>query len=219
MIGGYADAPTGRDAMPLEENYGIATLHWSQAGGLSDITCTQAFRYPVSDEDDPDAAADAIESYFSAGGLPCNASSMIADWTWLGVTVLAMTSAGVLVAGAAPASIVGTRPSTVEPVPAYTPMVVTKRTAFSGVQYRGRMYPPYTYNASVAIAPNGTITGDLSDTRDLWESAYALWIAGTYYPVLLHNPPLVGATPPPTQVTSVFLQGVLAIQRRRKERA
>lgn len=202
----------------LPNGYGLATMHWSQSGGMTDITATCGFALPDPFLDLPNEVAETIESYWIAGDSPSNDAQMGADWGFTGVSVL-LNPSGLLFAGTSYSNTAGGISPFVGPVPAYTPLVVTKRTNLAGVQYRGRMYPPYTKTVSSNVSDLGVIaSGALTEVQDLYDNLFVEWSSGGYPPVLLHNAPETGGTPTPTVITSFQVQPVIAIQRRRKNR-
>lgn len=204
--------------MPPPIGYGVATLHWAQAGGPTDVTVTMGF--DASTVDIADDIAEAIESYLISGVGPCAPNLMTVGWTFVGVSILANPS-GLLIAGVSYNNTVGTRVDTGSAVPAYTPYVVTKRTGYVGVQYRGRMYPPLTVCDAENVSGAGQIESfNLEVLQTAWDDAFTLWNGGTWKPYLLHGVAEGMVSPPdPTLVTSLQVQPVVAIQRRRKLRA
>jgi len=107
-------------------------------------------------------------------------------------------------------------------VPPNWALIIRKRTAFGGRQFRGRMYFP-------GITQDGDVdeTGRISQGRqtalqaiaDTWLDDLNNGTGGLTSPqkmVLLHNPPQSGTTAPsPTDVTSLQVQLLGGTQRRR----
>lgn len=201
----------------LVDGFGIATMQWAQNGGMDDITVTHAFLDAATDT--PNDVAEMIAGWFTDTDAPCEASAMTVGWTFVGVQVLIMNG-GDLEAGNYQSLVAGTATDVNTPVPAYTPMCVTKYTGNAGVKFRGRMFPPFTVEDAEGISPLGAIDGAaLTIIRDKWLTTFNSWNASDYKPYLLHGPPLVGSAPAPTLVTSWLVQGNVATQRRRKNRA
>nr|CRY96031.1 hypothetical protein [uncultured prokaryote] len=209
-----ATAP-GVNVMSPPIGFGVATMHWAQAGGLTDLTVTCAYDASSGAAQD---AADAIESYWTVGDSPCDPAFMTVGWTFIGTSVLHNES-GLLTAAVSYDNIAGTAADINTPVPAYTPLVITKRTAGAGVQYRGRMFPPLTYEDAEGVLPTGALDGMLRGLiQDKYDNLFALWDGGGWKPHLLHNPPMVGMAPAPTHLASFQVQGAVGTQRRRKVR-
>lgn len=105
------------------------------------------------------------------------------------------------------------------PVPPGTSGVVHKNTALAGRQYRGRVALPSYFLDETAVASNGGINAPvvaaLQASLNQWQSD----MSGYGTPaVILHGPPLVGATPAPTAVTSFEMTALVGSQRRRLRR-
>lgn len=206
--------------MAITGGYGLATMHWAQTGGMGDITVTCGFQADDLGVASAAAQAEAIESYWIAGSSPCIASAMTVGWTFVGVSVL-INELGILYSGQSYTVTVGTAVDSAPATPAYTPLCVTKYTALSGVQYRGRMYPPMTVSDAENVSPSGAIESvNIGVLRGWYNNVFTEWSSSTHPPALLHNPPKGGGSAPaPTAITSFFVQPNVAIQRRRKNRA
>lgn len=114
----------------------------------------------------------------------------------------------------------GTRTATLTLPPQVT-YVLSKRTAFAGRQFRGRMYLPFVsstnvsqqgaVNATEQTIVNTAMTAFRTDVR----AAAGLNVDDFY---LLHATPLLGSTPDPTLITSTGCGSFVGTQRRRLER-
>lgn len=99
--------------------------------------------------------------------------------------------------------------------------IISKRTAFAGRQYRGRLFLPFVNENQV----NGAGVLDAGELTVLGGVAVALDNVPTGTPsagvaswVVLHREPLTGATPLPTTVANHLASSKVATQRRRMER-
>jgi hypothetical protein len=203
--------------MALVDGFGVATMQWAQTGGMDNITVTHGFLDAATLT--PNETAELISGYWTQTGAPCEAAGMTVGWTFVGVSVL-IQNGGALEAGNYQALIAGTATDVNFPIPAYTPLCVTKYTGGAGVAFRGRMYPPATVFDSEGVSPMGALdSGGLTQIRDRYITTFNEWSEGDYPPYLLHGPPLVGTQPAPSLVTSWLVQGNVATQRRRKNRA
>lgn len=105
--------------------------------------------------------------------------------------------------------------------PASVATIITKRTAFGGRQWRGRVYMPGLVNTGEAGEVGSISTARLA----VLQSAAEAWLAGLAAPggslaitpmYLLHGTPQSGGDPPaPTEVTSLLVQNIVGTQRRR----
>lgn len=205
--------------MAIPPTFGLATMHWQQDFGLTDLTVTCGFENSAGDISDVDGIAETIESYWIAGDSPCHPLQMTTGWVFTGVSVL-VNQADVLYAGQSYSVTAGTVTDTNSAVPAYSPACVSKYTALSGVPFRGRFYPPFTVSDAERVSPTGAIdTFYLAQMRTTWSNLHVEWSSGGYPPYLLHNARESGVTPNPTPITSFFVQPAVATQRRRKIRA
>lgn len=93
-------------------------------------------------------------------------------------------------------------------------VLIRKVTGAAGRANRGRMFVPGALESS--MLPNGELD---TTPHAAWQSAAtalftALGAMGAQ-PFLLHSPPKVGSTPPPTAITSFSVDATSATQRRR----
>lgn len=100
-------------------------------------------------------------------------------------------------------------------------MILTRKTAFAGRQYRGRIFLPFANENNINSA--GTL--DPSDVTLLTTAGVAIDAIPTGSPganilnwVILHREPKSGTTPAPTPVTVHLASSKVATQRRRMER-
>jgi hypothetical protein len=110
-------------------------------------------------------------------------------------------------------------PSTGTPLPQNCAVLVRKRTSSAGRRGRGRIYMPGI--AESEVNPAGVIG---TTTRNNWQTAAENWFeacrdgADTFvaYPmVVLHRSEGAGVEPPPTVITALEVDTVIATQRRR----
>jgi hypothetical protein len=100
-------------------------------------------------------------------------------------------------------------------------MILTRKTAFAGRQYRGRIFLPFANETNINSA--GTL--DPSDVTILTNIGIALDAIPAGSPsaninswVILHREPKTGSVPSPTPVTVHLASNRVATQRRRMER-
>lgn len=201
----------------IPNQYGIATFKVRYTPMTRDMSITLGYRDTLA-ADDANAAATFLRGKAVAAGSIFAAAAMSTSWQFLGCTTLQRSTAGVLMAGADLTAVTGTvaAPTNVQPV--YLPFVVSKKTAFAGKRYQGRMYYPMMYLAETDVDPGGTITAGLvASLQTVWNTFYnSLWPADIYPPFLLHE--LGGVVPLPTRVTSFLVRPVNGVQRRRRTR-
>lgn len=203
----------------IPNTYGLATYRWTWIPAGKEFTVTMGYR-DTALADDPTAAALSHYQYLTATGSVCVAASMSTDWRFEGVTVLQRLSGGLLQTGAKLTPITGTASTGSSINPVFVTWVVSKRTAFAGRQYRGRMYPPFLDLAESQVDYNGVINGGSVTTNNTrWNTYFTNVNITAYQPYLLHAAPKVGATPAPTPITAISVGSVAGIQRRRRARA
>jgi hypothetical protein len=135
---------------------------------------------------------------------------MIANWTFVGVTLYHRTIAGDLTVAVynQPISSAGGTPAS---PPNNCAVLIQKRTALAGVRNRGRMYLPPFGISETQISQTGMIESTeyiaIADRLEQWQTNMEL---ADYNPVLLHAD---GGTPTP--ITSMVLATQIATQRRR----
>lgn len=105
-----------------------------------------------------------------------------------------------------------------EPEAPQVAALVKKSTSFAGRQFRGRMFVPGI--AQGAVDADGTLTaGAVTGIQGLFDSnpnSLLQQHATKDVPmVLLHNDPLVGVAPAPTTLDNLFVEPLVATQRRR----
>lgn len=92
--------------------------------------------------------------------------------------------------------------------------LIRKNTAAGGRQFRGRMYIPGVAESAVnesGLVLAATVTALQAAVEDL----AGVLVGVNAIPVLLHEPPKVGAEPPPTLILDYSAENMVATQRRR----
>lgn len=97
-------------------------------------------------------------------------------------------------------------------------LLVKKRTAFGGVQFRGRLYMPSMFVQDTEVDYAGTVTGSrvtaINASWATWRTN-GLLVTGVDDFVLLHSTPQAGPAPDPTPIVSLTCDSIVATQRRR----
>lgn len=104
------------------------------------------------------------------------------------------------------------------PLTSNTTLLLKKTTGVAGVRYRGRMYSPALQVAETGVTGYGTIDATTrTNTQARYDLAFAAMqaVTGVGPYVLFHAPSEDSATPPPTVISSLILEPVVATQRRR----
>lgn len=98
-------------------------------------------------------------------------------------------------------------------------IVMNKRTARAGRQFRGRTAIPAGFLQETDVDDSGTIGGTRLTAFNLAASLTYSALAGNGVPAyLLHSMPLSGILPTPTPVTSFLVSGLVGTQRKRLRR-
>lgn len=194
--------------------YGNAIIGWNTSSKSELITVTLGYATAGSGIDAAANANAIFAAITSASGSPSAAApaSMTNAWQLTSVHCYERRVAGPLVRGDSTTSpVVGTITGSSNEMVVSAPVRVTKRTAFVGRQYRGRMYAPFTRLES-DVAANGVIASSpLSSVQASWSKFLANLVAFPINPVLLHSD--AGITPTP--IVAFFCQTVVGTQRRR----
>lgn len=108
------------------------------------------------------------------------------------------------------------------PLPQNSAMLFRKRTSAAGRRGRGRLYLPGIQEQDVSAL--GVIDGAVVTALQARADAWMDWLTGVevgsvaYPPVILHRTEGIGVEPPPTPVTALVIDPVIATQRRRLRR-
>lgn len=202
--------------MPLviPEGYGEATITWQAQGRANPLSVTLGY-LPSAPLPTPGEAAESMAASWEATGGFCDPSRMGQQFTYTGVTVH-QNVGGAIQGGAAARSVVGTRTSTDGPMIIASTFVVSKRTAFIGRHFRGRMYVPIMLAAESEVDYLGNIDSvRVGFAQTAANSLLTTMAANDLEPVLLHYSVAVGPTIPPTPITSFTVSGKVGTQRRR----
>lgn len=199
----------------IPDGFGNAVLSWNFTGRSNPLTVGLGFS-PDSGTD-PSAMADDIFAAATTGGAPCAAASMVAGYTFNGVTVT-YNDGGTIVGGASSLSpVVGTASGS-NPMIIGSTFLVQKRSGLVGKKFRGRFYWPISYGTETGIDALGNLDStDQSVFQGYMTAFFDNLLASTpaYIPNILHHQPAVGSPPVPTVITSFALSGKVATQRRR----
>lgn len=205
----------------IPPGYGQGTMEWTHSAFDGAITVTLGIR-DLGVADDPVILAQALAALMTGTGCPADDANMNVGWSFQPVYVLMTTSGGLPMSGFGGGTVAGTTVNVGDPQPAYSPLVVTKRTSLAGRRYRGRMYPPLTLGYEGNVDMNGKIEPVvlLPSLQVAWNN---FWTASTgsavIAPYLLHAPSTMSATPAPTFIQSFQVQSIVGTQRRRKARS
>ena len=197
--------------MPLPVDIYECTLIWQAVAGTKHFT--SSFGAGDLDLGGPRSAGDmATDVYGCTQGSTglCQASAMIDDYKFLGVSVSFGTSTGDIL-GQYLATVTGTVSDSCPP--SNFSVLVNKSTALGGRRYRGRMFAPPVWINEGAVDSVGLISGStLSNCATYWDNFYNSLVTADIQPVLLHQ----GAGAPiPTPITGFQVQALGATQRRR----
>jgi hypothetical protein len=104
----------------------------------------------------------------------------------------------------------------IETPPPNVSIVVAKNTPLAGRQFRGRLFAPICNMDESDVAKNGSIiSGALATQQIWWNHVMTNMTVNDLQPVLLHEPPLEGALPAPTQLTGFRVTQLVGTNRRR----
>jgi hypothetical protein len=202
----------------IPEGFGQATLVFQCSGVSQPMNVTFGFALDGFPEPytTPDLVANAVRVATNAGQSIFAPARFSNEYVFSGVDV--NINDGVTKIGSARlptnGSVVGS-----SPMPPNCAVLVKKATAQGGRRHKGRMYlPPCLWGEGEVTAAGFTvITSSYTDvqTRLTW------WLGeleSSGFPMyVLHSPPETAPSiaPPPTKVTSLLLQPLIATQRRR----
>lgn len=205
-------------ALYLQPGDGIATMHWYHIPTASENTVTCGYRDSTGTYD-AGAAASAIRGYWQGAGAPANAANMVTEWRMDGVSTYELDSVGLPTVGASLVTTTGTIAVGTGVTPIFTPLVVSKLTAYAGRSWRGRMYAPPARFLETSVDAVGTIlSGQLTIERANFTTLHVAWASGQYKPYLFHDDSASIVHKNPVPVTSFYVRPVLGIQRRRRAR-
>lgn len=196
----------------IPNDTGLVTSSWSLAGKSNPVTTTLGIH--ATDDPDPEAFLSEVYNGWTASGGFCTPSKMGIGWTFDGCTMIWRNSSGILEGYAYGDPVVGTLTSTPLILVSST-LLLQKRTARVGRHFRGRMYLPNMLASEATVDPMGNIESvTLGIVRDAVAVTTDFWDASdTWQPVLLHSDNTI--TPGYTPITSWFVPGKTATQRRR----
>lgn len=193
--------------------YGQATLVFYATGVSEFVNCTFGFKDDDSVQRTPDYIASVLRVEASKVGGFCEPAIVANQWTFAGVDVNMTRSTGPAM-GLSRVTAPGllAQPT----VPVNSAFLVKKGTALGGRRHRGRWYLPPAWIGEDLIGAGGAISiTSAYTTLQSRLTAYLAAIAALQFPMyLLHGGP-GDFVPPPTLVTSLTLQPLLATQRRR----
>ena len=165
----------------------VTTLAFANASAFTAASCNAKWRIAISG---------ANTKYF-------NVANMIVGWTIIETYVLVADSGGNLTSDSNTTPLGGTRVA--NGLPVNTSVVANKTVALVGRQYRGRMLLPASYLDVTNVDANGIISATpLGNITSFLSSMVANLVAASIPPVLLHQTPLGGGSPPsPTSVSGI----------------
>lgn len=208
-------------AVVIPSGFGIATMVWTHVDGAKEYSCTCGFANTTG-EIDGDVIATVIGGFWTATGAPAAVENMIVGWTFERVSVLFRDDDEMLRSGSDDVGLPGTSVTADAPQPAFSSLVVSKGTLFSGRSQRGRMYPPYTDGGEGSVDINGRIDGvaSLPSLRTQYGAMFGGWSTSEFPPYLLHAPDETpGPATPPSLINSFTVKPITGSQRRRKPRS
>lgn len=197
----------------IPPGYGQCTLVYYATGVAEFVNCTFGFK----NNDTVERTADYLASVFrfestKTGGFN-NPDVMSSSWTFAGADVR-YNRGGEIEMGTSRSASPGT--VAISPVPVNCAFLVKKGTSQGGRRHRGRWFLPPAWVDENLVGPGGafTITSTYT-TLQTRLSKYLADLALVFEPMYLLHGEYGDFTPPPTIVTSLTLQPVLATQRRR----
>lgn len=201
-------------ALIIPVGFGQAVYSLSLAGDNERIVTTMGHDLAAAGSNYEDAANDlhALFGIWFMGRMP-------SQYTLQDVTLYVGQDGGPpAIYESTEAAIVGG--ATTQPTPQNTAWLVRKRTGSAGRRGRGRMYIPGVHEGQVG--PDGVLTnayhGDLQNDVNGWLAELQSGLGGTgpaLPPVILHRSEGIGTEPPPTPVTALQVDTLVATQRRR----
>lgn len=197
----------------IPDTCGIATFRWSFAGKVNPVSTAIGYRVTLGSTTPAEAADVLYDNLTASLGGPCKAAEMLSSWSFIGVDCI-QNDGGVLVGGASSGpTVVGAKSSSGGRMIMNTSLVVKKRTARIGHQFRGRCYWPVTSMAEGEIDSLGMIdAGSLTTFQaDIDTFFNGVQVDGTVTLVLLHTDPAVVET----DISSMTVESQVGTQRRR----
>lgn len=196
---------------PPPPGYGYWAIRFQTVGSphISEITCG----FKVNSLDTAIQSNIRLRNAMAATGSPFLAPVMGSSFTILNTYVLSNLS-GLLTADTDIAPIAGSL--SIQNPSLNTALVIKKNTLYAGRQYRGRMMVPPMKLAETDVSVAGIISGSsLTSNQGNWNTFYTALNSQLISPYLLHNPPLVGSTPPPTNIISFQVTPLIGTIKRR----
>jgi hypothetical protein len=197
----------------IPPGYGQATLVFYATGVAEFVNCTMGFKNNDTVERTADYMASVFRIEATKVGAMCEATKMSSQWTLAGADV-SYNRGQDLEMGTSRASTVGTL--AISPLPVNCAFLVRKNTVLGGRRHRGRWYLPPAWVDENLVGAGGafTITSVYTDLQTRLTKYLADLDTALFPMYVLHGGP-GDFVPPPTKVTSLSLQPVLATQRRR----
>ena len=180
-------------------------------GGTRRPTITQAAAFT------PGQSAPTVDAIWRQAltdtNRPFEDTYMSDDWSLVETKVL-MNTAGVLTSYTNPAVYPGA--STDPFVSPQVSLIVQKVTGLAGRQYRGRMFAPACILGENNVEANGSLQPSYQILfQAKFNGMFNALFANGVNPALLHEAPLVGPVPPPTNVIAYLLTPLTGTNRRR----
>lgn len=216
----------------------VAKLRWRLEGDSDEMISTIALRNNEPGEREPNEVAHAVYGAFRGA---FGAAVLCAPWSFVGVDIIEGSDTPNTRVGTWNEITAGSASNA--PLPQNCAMLVKKLTAAAGRRNSGRMYLPSGYLPEADVDPNGRIAGSaLVDQMNRANQFYENLRDSTapiladdrtsFQPVILHSPPkppppvqgsnvppvAAGPTEPPTDITSLTVDPVIATQRGRMRR-
>ena len=191
----------------IPEGFYNAVFRWSLTGDPEEMVTTLGG--DSTSADTPAQLAEILYDATVATGSIADPAGMLANWTFVGVTVY-LQSPGGLVVGIHNDPVSSASGNSSSP-PTNCAVLVQKRTDLAGQRFRGRMFLPPAVLLEGGVNQHGVLE---STEYSAVDAKVQEWIdlieAGPYEPMLLHSD---GGTPTP--ITSFILDTQIATQRRR----
>lgn len=191
--------------------YGLFAIHIATLGSTHDSVITCGFNN-IGLVSAPTCNA-RLRTAMAAAGGPFIPAVMAGSFN-VSSTYVLNNLAGILTTDTDITPITGTASLATPPI--NTAILVKKTTTVAGRQYRGRMFSPPINTIEANVGINGIITpSEVTSLTTKWQNLFAALVAQNLTPVLIHDPPLVGATPPPTTIQNFFISPLIGTIKRR----
>jgi hypothetical protein len=199
----------------IPDGYGIASLVMRLTGRPNPFVITYGFDHTALTATTPDAMAGIIGTAWSTTGRFMHVTNTNNFYTFEKVHIL-MNRGGAKLEGNAPINLVGTNAGG-SPAPPNVSIIVRKRTALAGRQFRGRMFFPPAFMAEASLDQSGVwASAALPGQQTQMNTTFTALNTAQLPMVLLHRQPKAPLTlPNPTVVSSLEIESVCATQRRR----